>query len=227
MCKSTKAKQTGAPVTPLSKGEPRPPVQAKSQTGCRFVGSNSDNEPAIPVDVSVSFGDISSNLQIIPDTGSDITVIGTTHLDTLNIPRSRLFRPVTDSVTADGSFFKTPAVGFFRATLHLGDKSCLATIHVNEGFPNALLGRGHCRALAIISEEFPRPILEVTHVNSCTRIPTYATKSPEAAKEYFLREFNDVLVSKADLQTQPLKKMAGPPMRIHLKPGATPFAEHT
>ncbi|XP_068250192.1 anti-sigma-I factor RsgI2-like [Palaemon carinicauda] len=38
---------------------------------------------------------------------------------------------------------------------------------------------------------------------------------------------SDVLISKKDLQTQPSKKMAGSPMRIHLKPGATPFAVHT
>ncbi|XP_064116562.1 uncharacterized protein LOC135222404 [Macrobrachium nipponense] len=115
----------------------------------------------------------------------------------------------------------------FQATLRLGNKSCSATIHVHEDIQTPLLSREHCRALAIVSLEFPKPILKVTHVNRCAQFPASAMTSPAAIKDYFLQHFSDVLISKKDLQTQPLKKMAGPPMRIHLKPGATPFAVHT
>ena len=121
----------------------------------------------------------------------------------------------------------TPAVGCFQATLRLGNKSCLATIHVHEDIQTALLSRAHCRALAIVPPDFPKPILKVTHVNRCAQFPASALTSPAAAKDYFLCHFGDVLTSKSDLQDQPLKKMTGPPMRIHLKPGATPFAVHT
>ncbi|XP_068229364.1 uncharacterized protein [Palaemon carinicauda] len=69
--------------------------------------------------------------------------------------------------------------------------------------------------------------LEIKHVNRCKELPISATTSPSAAKEYFLREFKDVLVSKEDLKTAPLKPMAGPSIRIHLKDGAVPFAIHT
>ncbi|XP_064083050.1 uncharacterized protein LOC135199066 [Macrobrachium nipponense] len=71
------------------------------------------------------------------------------------------------------------------------------------------------------------PALEVKHVNRVKELPISATTSPSAAKEYFLQEFQDVLVSKEELKTAPLKPMAGPPMRIHLKDGAVPFAIHT
>lgn len=43
----------------------------------------------------------------------------------------------------------------------------------------------------------------------------------------FMKEFKDVLVSKEELKSAPLKPMVGPPMRIHLKEDATPFAIHT
>lgn len=50
--------------------------------------------------------------------------------------------------------------------------------------------------------------------------------SSAAAKKFFLQHFSDVLVSKVHLRTTSLK-MSGPPMRIHLKPGVTPFVVHT
>ena len=48
-------------------------------------------------------------------------------------------------------------------------------------------------------------------------LPLLSTTSPESAKDYFLREFSDVLVKKADLQDAPLKPKSGPSMQIHLK----------
>ncbi|XP_066978786.1 uncharacterized protein [Macrobrachium rosenbergii] len=226
MCRSTKTNRTGSTASsPIQSGH-RPSSPTKSNSSCRLVGANSDNESPTPVTVSLSFGDISSHLQIIPDTGADITVIGTMHLDALHIPRSKLSPPpLTDVMTAYGSPMP-PAVGCFQAALCLGNKSCVATIHVHEDIQTTLLSRGHCRALAIVSPEFSKPILKVTHVNRCAQIPDSAMTSPAAVKDYFLHHFNDVLVSKADLQTQPLKKMTGHPMRIHLKPGATPFTVH-
>ncbi|XP_064094383.1 interaptin-like [Macrobrachium nipponense] len=91
---------TALPSSP-SRKRPSPP---KSSTNCCLISANSDNESPTPVIVCLSFGDISSYLQLIPDTGADITVIGTTHLDALCIPRTRLSHSaMTDVVTADGS----------------------------------------------------------------------------------------------------------------------------
>ena len=56
-------------------------------------------------------------------------------------------------------------------------------------------------------------------------LPPADTTSPEAAKEYFLKKFADVLVKKEDA---PLKPMAGPPVHVHLKENASPspFTPH-
>jgi len=165
---------------------------------------------------------------MLPDTGADITVIGPKHLESLGIPRCNLSPPpATDVLTADGSSM-TPALGCFETTLQLGQASCKAIVHVHEDIQTPLLSYGHCVDLAIVSTDFPKPILSVTHVNRCAQqMPASAMSSPTTARTYFLQHFSDVLVSKTDLQTTPLKKMSGPPMRIHLQPGATPFAIHT
>lgn len=58
-------------------------------------------------------------------------------------------------------------------------------------------------------------------------MPLTAATSPAEAREHFLRAFKEVLVSKADPATTPLRPTADPPMRIHLKEDAVPFAINT
>lgn len=207
-------------------GQERPPT-GNSNTCRRVDAICSDPKTPKPVCIQLVHGELSSQLRMLPDTGADITVIGTRHLDLLQIPRDSLRPlPATPTFTADGSEM-SPALGYFTATLRLGKKSCSAQIQVHHGVQTPLLSFRHCKELAIISPEFPKPILQVQHVNRCTEAPLPTLTSPAAAKEYFLREFPDVLVSKADLQKAPLKSMAGQPMRIHLKEDAVPFAIHT
>ena len=106
-----------------------------------------------------------------------------------------------------------PALGTFLATLTLGKRSCSAVIQVHEGVQMPLLSYTHCQELAIISSEFPKPILEVKHMNRCKDLPLPPTTSPAEARYFFLREFKDVLVSKEDLRAAPLQPMKGPPMK--------------
>ncbi|XP_068246738.1 uncharacterized protein [Palaemon carinicauda] len=180
-----------------------------------------------PVCVLLTYGDVTSRIQMLPDTGAEVSVVGPQHLDLLKIPRSSLKQfPTTVTLTADGSAM-TPALGTFQATLTLGKQSCSAVIQVHDGVQTPLLSYSHCKELAIISPDFPKPILEVKHVKRCKELPLSATTSPTEAREFFLREFKDVLVTKEDLKTTPLQPMTGPPMRIHLKDGAVPFAVHT
>ncbi|XP_063860706.1 uncharacterized protein LOC135101063 [Scylla paramamosain] len=207
-------------------GAPTPSQQKSKQLSCRRVISPS---PAVPqhVSVLVTHGGKSSHLRMMPDTGADITMIGPQHLRSLQIPSSQLQTPPdTTTLTADGSEM-APALGMLTATLTLGEKSCLAEIRVHKDIQTPLLSRGHCQALAIISKDFPKPILEVKHAKKCVELPVSSNTPPSEAKAYFLKEFQDVLVDKAALESTPLKPMVGSPMRIHLKDGAVPFAIHT
>ena len=197
-----------------------------SHSGCRLVRVPSTVSPS-PVKVSVSHGTGTSHLRMLPDTGSDVTIIGKHHLQGLGISKSSLQpSPLTITLTADGSRM-APSLGTFQATLTLRGRSCAATVQVHEDVPTPLLSYGHCLELAIISADFPKQLQSVTYVNRCAELPLPASTSPSQAREYFLKEFSDVLVAKDELKSAPLKPMSGPPMRIPLKDGAVPFAIHT
>ena len=200
--------------------------QTQKKPSCRRVGP-SPTETSQPVCISLSHGSTTSHIYMLPDTGADITIMGPQHLDSLHIPRTSLQPPPSSPPRNADNSPMAPALGTFRATLTLGKHSCSATIQVNRGIQIPLLSLAHCKELAIVSSSFPKQISEVIHVNRCTGLPLPPTTSPAAAKQYFLKEFKDVLVSKEDLKTAPLKPMAGPPMRIHLKEGAAPFAINT
>ena len=79
----------------------------------------------------------------------------------------------------------TPALGSFEAILSLLKRSCLAWIQVHEGVQMPLLSYGLCRELAIISTDFPKPILQVTHVKRCTELPLNDNTPPAEDKDYF------------------------------------------
>ncbi|KAK7072100.1 hypothetical protein SK128_002544, partial [Halocaridina rubra] len=133
---------------------------------------------------------------MLPDTRADVTGIGICHFELLRIPRTNLQPlPATTTLTANGSQM-SPALGWLQDTLKLGNKSCIAKIQVHEGIQTFLLSFGHCQELGIISFDFPKPILTTTHVNGCAQLPLPATTSPSAARDFFLHEFRDVLVSK-------------------------------
>ncbi|XP_076044716.1 uncharacterized protein LOC143027329 [Oratosquilla oratoria] len=206
-------------------GPPSPGAPGKAGA-CRQVSDGSGRSPTT-VSIRIRFGNVSSSLRMLPDTGADVTVIGARHLGEMGISTASL-QPPTSAPTymADGSRMP-PAVGRFQATLALGDRSCTADIRVHNGVKTPLLSFGHCRELAILPPDFPKPIFEVTYANRCAALTLPPDSSPAAARDYFLREFSDVLVSKDDLRFKPLGKMVGPPMRIHLKADAVPFAIHT
>ncbi|KAK4326307.1 hypothetical protein Pmani_003171 [Petrolisthes manimaculis] len=114
---------------------------------CRRVGSP-QKTPTLTT-VNLIYGGTTTQLDMLPDTGSDITVIGRRHLNMLQIPSSSLrFPPPT--FTADGSSM-APALGTCQALLSIGSRSCTATIYVHEDVQTPLFSYGHCQELAIIS----------------------------------------------------------------------------
>ncbi|XP_068216653.1 uncharacterized protein [Palaemon carinicauda] len=214
------AKQGGPPkaTPPSSRPSNCRKVEALSTTTC---------PSPVPVSLDLTYNGETSKILMLPDTGADVSVMGPQHLELLQITRNELQRSATSvTLTADGSQM-TPALGTLKATLSLANRSCHAMIQVHEGIQMPLLSYAHCKELAIIPPDFPRPILQVVHVNRCKDLPLHANSTPAEAREYFLRTFPDVLVSKEDLKAAPLRSMAGPPMKIHLKEDAVPFAIHT
>ncbi|KAK8374220.1 hypothetical protein O3P69_011974 [Scylla paramamosain] len=147
--------------------------QKTSSCRCVTPGPASNAMIPKPVCIYLTHGGSTSHLQMPPDTGADVTVIGQRHLGMLQIPRSRLQPlPPVHTLTADGSEM-APALGCFQAILRLGQRSCVVRIQVHEGVQIPLLSYGQCKELAIISREFPKPIhkfTEITASGSCTRL---------------------------------------------------------
>lgn len=214
--------QAPPPYTPSVQAAPPPP---QPNSAIRSIHSGSTST-APPVQVSLHHSHGSSSLVMKPDTGADETVIGKAHLAELGIPLASL-DPVTGIVVenADGSPM-SPPLGTFTTTLTLHGRSIEATIGVQDSLPTPLLSYDHCLGLAIIPPKFPRPIKTVTYARSCSTLALPPISSAEEARAYFLETFGDVLVSKEDLRSAPLRPMEGPPMRIHLQEGAEPFAIH-
>ncbi|KAK4321768.1 hypothetical protein Pmani_007397 [Petrolisthes manimaculis] len=125
--------------------------------------------------VSITYRSITANLDRLPDTGADITVIGCRHLEMLQIPSSSLRPPpAMTTLTTDGSSM-APALGTFPARFSIGKHSCNPTVQVHEDVQTPLLSNGHCQELAIISSEFPKLIAQVKHVNRCKELPFTTT----------------------------------------------------
>ena len=215
-------KKTGD--TKADKSNATPP--SSTTTNVRKVQAHSNPSPS-PVPVTVSYQNTSHQISFIPDTGAEVSVLGPQHLAHLQIDRKDLLPPTTSKTfTADGSEM-SPPLGSLEVTLTLAKRSCQARLQVHDGVTTPLLSFSHCKELAIISPKFPKPILQVTHVHRCTEFPLTEATPPAEARDYFVRNFPDVLVSKDDLKTAPLQPMKGDPMKIHLKPDATPFALNT
>ncbi|KAK4322626.1 hypothetical protein Pmani_006603 [Petrolisthes manimaculis] len=105
-----------------SKTPPSPSKKAKS----RRVG-NAQNKSPKPVNVHLCYDNKTSRLQMLPDTGADVMVLGTRHLKMLEIHKDSLLPPpLMDTPTADGSQM-APALGCFQATLKLGNR-CLTFV---------------------------------------------------------------------------------------------------
>ncbi|XP_050709713.1 uncharacterized protein LOC126994436 [Eriocheir sinensis] len=212
-------------------------TESNNRSSVRRVHSTSRAPPMPPptISVTVTHHKGSGVLSMLPDTGADVTVIGPEHLRSLGLSISDLQPSPTDpKYTADGSPM-APALGSLQVEISVKQKTTTVWMDVHEGTPNPLLSCHACRELALIPERFPQPIAKVTHANVCTSngaqstlpLPFTNVTSPAEARAYFVKEYSDVLVSKADLHGSQLRPMTGPPMRIHLREDATPFAIHT
>ncbi len=170
------------------------PEPEDSAHSCRRVESCPSSTFKTPqsVCVTVTHAGRTARLQMLPDTGSDVTVIGQQHLDGLGIPPSSLRAPTsTRTLTADGSQM-APALGTLWATLTLGGQTCLAEIQVHDGVQTPLLSYSHCRELAIVSQDFPEPTSPGVYTAKVSRNLQDLQAAPGADSAYPTRPFESV-----------------------------------
>ncbi|KAK7082103.1 hypothetical protein SK128_017734, partial [Halocaridina rubra] len=193
---------------------------------CRHASSGFTNRSTQLISIHLLHDDRASRCQMLPNTEPDVTVIGIHHLELLWIPRTSLLPlPAAIALTTNGSQMSL-GLGCFKGTLKICNKSSIAKIQVHKGIQTPLLSFAHCQ-LSIILSDFPKPILAATHVNRCAEMTLPATTSPSAARNPFLPEFGDVVLSMADLQQPHSRIWSGLLMKIHHKDDAVPFTIHT
>lgn len=176
--------------------------------------------PKVFIKVSSTEVPIASNcrLQFTPDTGAEVNAIGLRQLQLLGISESELSRCQEEVLAANKN--RLSPVGSFNATLTLGEATVDTNINVFRGVDDALLSWYDSRALRIIPAHYPQQISAVRR--------SAETSQEEAGRKALLEEFPDVLVDPGDFDNgATLATMVGPPMRIHIRPDAQPFARHT
>lgn len=147
-------------------------------------------------------------------------------------------------------------VGSFQAELMYDNRRYCGWVDVQPSLGTPLLSWEHCRELGVVPRAFPKQIPEAQHTSSrvcgawsgtlgkdtttgptgtstttpslsmSTPLPFTDKISPSAAKEYFIKKYLDMLVTKEALQTAPLISAAGPPMRTHLREDTQSFTIH-
>ena len=210
----------------------------------RSVSSRPQGCPSPPISLHIEYANKSGFIEIIPDTGADTTVIGVQHLQALGLKVEDLLPPPDwQFFNADGSPMEGKVLGSMDALMTFGDVSYKGYIDVQSSLPTPLLCYEALQHLRLIPWDFPRQLSEKKMCKKPTTInhlpvskvlhatkpqPPPATATPEEAKQYFLKEYSDVLMTKAQFfQGAQLKPMKGPPMRIHLQENAKPFAIYT
>jgi len=191
--------------------------------------------PQISVTVGNCFGteDYGTCLAT-PDTGADGCVMSLDLLGQMHIPVEQLAAPPeTRILTANGSELK--CVGTLQLGISYGDHSANIQALVCKNHSGFLLAWTVCRDLGIIPQDYPRPISVSTcsadrDMPGCGAISSVlgplpdqpSSKQREDIRQRLVAEFSDVFAVDTEL-----KCMSGPPMKIHIKPDAEPFAVHT
>ncbi|KAK4327485.1 hypothetical protein Pmani_002041 [Petrolisthes manimaculis] len=134
-------------------GSSKTPPSPSKKANYRRVG-NAQNKSPKPVNVHLCYDNKTSRLLMLPNTGADVTVLGTRHLKMMEIHKDSLLPPpLMDTLTADGSQM-APALGCFQATLELGN-SRPTSRDETECSEAAAHGRSITSATNITSEDQP------------------------------------------------------------------------
>ena len=239
VCLKSQGKQAKQPSSSKWNGQKHGNVLSlTSNANVRAICAGKIGPPCPTIPLTIMFANKQGILDTIPDSGSNTTVIGQQHLQTLGIKLEELDSSEELRLrNPDDSDFNGNVLGSMQSTMTYGEKSVYGWINVMSHVSKPLLSWSHAQGLGILPKDYPQQIPEiitngnVQHIQSILPlIPTTPPlrQSSELIKSDLLQEFSDVLLTKDDLMNGvTLKKMNGPPMRIHVRDNAKPLAIHT
>ena len=177
------------------------------------------------VDVTAIYRNQQIKLEVTPDTGAEMTVVGLkearktgANLDNLKPCKTRLY-------AADGK--QLTCLGIIPVDLHLGVKKTKVNLVVVVEVKGCLLSWYHSIELGILPEGFPNQIINKVdippHVSSNKQPPVCSNKQPSPE---VIQQHRKLLRStfKSVFHENELKPMKGKPMRILLRDDAVPIA---
>jgi len=166
--------------------------------------------------------------QIFPDSGADICLAGTKHLENLGIQAEQL-TPCCKKVTAVGGSALI-CKGWIQVEFNIGGNTTRQPLYICDRVDRIYFGRQGCTEVNILPKTFPLPMqpseissIEPTLPQRPDRIPHSAVEANvPKLKAYLVEKFAETVFNR----TTPFRSMNCKPAHIHLKEDAKPHAIH-
>ena len=167
--------------------------------------------------------------QVFPDSGADICLAGTRHLNMLGVEAEHL-TPCRKNVTTAGGSTLT-CKGWFQCEFEIGNNTTCQPVYICEKVDRIYFGRQGCTEVKILPETFPFPMEKPSDVSSVEATPpprpeTIPFRAVEEnvpkLKAYLVEKFGDTVFNRST----PFWMMNCQPAHIHLKEDAKPYAIH-
>ena len=120
----------------------------------------------LPVSMKATGNTHFQSIQVFPDTGANICLMGPVQLRQLKLKPSDLTSCTNEIAVAGGT--SITAKGWINVNIVLGKRSSLAKVYFSKRVSRFFLSRQCCRDLQIIPETFPYPkaMEHVSHIAS-------------------------------------------------------------
>lgn len=176
------------------------------------------------LNIRTTVGRSTTEVVWLPDTGADCNVLGSKDLEKfgkVNLVQEKA------TLTAPGGL-RLPYKGKTAITLNFNNRSFKTEAHVINGDTGALLGFEACVELGLIDGNWPESQfvqrLSLEKLSEGKQVLVEKPLQTTLSKEELIEEFPNVFPP--DDEIGPLAKMAGPPMKIQIKPGTVPVKKY-
>ena len=172
-------------------------------------------DPAPTILIHLSSDNGSHHMQVLPDSGVDVSAAGQQLLQHLNEHVNNLLPSEITPWAANGS--KMYALGKLMVTLSLKGKQHTEEMHIYPDVPGTIISWKAARALGILPEHYPNPVsLTTTNHTMDPNIRANTSISMTSCHHKITQAFPTVFDGQ-------IRKMEGEKFHIYLKPEARPF----
>ena len=171
-------------------------------------------------------------IDVIPDTGAEVTVAGDCHMNLLGIKLKHLVPPTSELQHVAGG--QIQVIGCCKLSLSCGDMSIVETIFFIANVPNVFLSLGALKKFNIVHENFPQPMRTIAATKVGLHDATHGMVEPPFApvdenisllKQWLIDEFKKDVFNGDRV---PFPSMKGKDLHIHLIDKDAPaYAVHT